>query len=176
MVHGSFILGYDFDTPDSFDELIEFINEAELLMPLINILTPLPGTELYKRFKEEGRLLHKNWDDYDGQTVVYTPRGMTPEELQNGFRKVVRNVYSFERIYRILDQYWQNDYWRNSNLRDPIKLKYRMLFALRLISLLPNSSRKRMWFIMKILPRVFERRVRISTIITLMAYNDYAYK
>lgn len=176
MVHGSFILGYDFDTVDSFDELIEFINEAELLMPLINVLTPLPGTKLYKRFEDEGRLLHKNWDDYDGQTVVYTPRGMTPEELQDGFRKVIRNVYSFERIYRILDQYWQNDYWRNSNLRDPIKLKYRTLFALRLVSLLPNSSRKRRWFIMKILPRVFEARVRISTIITMMAYNDYAYK
>jgi radical SAM superfamily enzyme YgiQ (UPF0313 family) len=176
MVHGSFILGYDFDTVQSFDELIEFINEAELLMPLINILTPLPGTKLYKRFEAEGRLLHKNWDDYDGQTVVYTPQGMTPEELQEGFRKVVRKVYSFERIYRILNRYWQNDYWQNSNARDPIKFKYRLLFALRLVSILPSSSRKRVWFIFKILPRIFERRVRISTIITMMAYNDFAYK
>ncbi len=176
MVHGSFILGYDFDTTESFDELIDFINEAELLMPLINILTPLPGTRLYNRFEDEGRLLHKNWDDYDGQTVVYTPRGMTPEQLQDGFRKVVREVYSFERIYRILDRYWQNDYWRSSNLRDPIKFKYRILFALRLVSLLPSSGKKRIWFIWKILPRIFERRVRISTIITMMAYNDFAYK
>ena len=176
MVHGSFILGYDFDTTESFDELIDFINEAELLMPLINILTPLPGTRLYNRFEDEGRLLHKNWDDYDGQTVVYTPRGMTPEQLQDGFRKVVREVYSFERIYRILDRYWHNDYWRSSNLRDPIKFKYRILFALRLVSLLPSSGKKRIWFIWKILPRIFERRVRISTIITMMAYNDFAYK
>ena len=176
MVHGSFILGYDFDTTESFDELIDFINEAELLMPLINILTPLPGTRLYNRFEDEGRLLHKNWDDYDGQTVVYTPQGMTPEQLQDGFRKVVREVYSFERIYRILDRYWHNDYWRSSNLRDPIKFKYRILFALRLVSLLPSSGKKRIWFIWKILPRIFERRVRISTIITMMAYNDFAYK
>lgn len=176
MVHGSFILGYDFDSLESFDELIDFIDEANLLMPLINILTPLPGTKLYRRLEEEGRLLHSNWDDYDGQTVVFKPQGMSVEDLQAGFRKVVQKVYSFERIYRILASCWQEDFWKKSNQKDPIKFKYRILFALRLVSLVPTSNLQRMQFILKILPRTFEKRVRISTIITMMAYNHYASK
>ena len=174
MVHGSFILGYDFDNLESFDELIDFINEANLLMPLINILTPLPGTKLYRRLEGEGRLLHHNWDDYDGQTVVFRPMGMSAIDLQAGYRKVVQNVYSFERIYRCLARYWVKDFWNNSNLKDPIKLRYRVLFALRLISLVPTSNSQRMQFIFKILPRIFRKRVRISTVITMMAYNQYA--
>lgn len=174
MVHGSFVLGYDFDTTDSFDELITFTEEANLLMPLINILTPFPGTRLYRRFEEEGRILHRNWSDYDGQTVVFRPAGMTPEELFEGFRKVVKEVYSFETIYRKLERFWQNDFWKRSNEVDPIKFRYRLLFAARLGSLLLSPSDGRSKFIVKILPRIFEKEFRISTIVTLMAYNNFA--
>ncbi|MEE9566935.1 MAG: radical SAM protein [Desulfobacteria bacterium] len=175
LVLGSFILGYDFDTPESFDELIGFIEEANLLMPLINILTPFPGTKLYRRLEEEGRILHRNWNDYDSQTVVFRPAGMTPEELFDGFRKVVREVYSFESIYRKLDRFWQIDFWRHSNETDPIKFRYRLLFAARLASLLLSPENGRSEFIMRLLPRVFEKKVRISTIVTLMAHNNFAY-
>ncbi len=175
LVLGSFILGYDFDTPESFDELIGFIEEANLLMPLINILTPFPGTKLYRRLEEEGRILHRNWNDYDGQTVVFRPAGMTPEELFDGFRKVVREVYSFETIYRKLDRCWQLDFWSHSNEIDPIKFRYRLLFAARLASLLLSPENGRSEFIMRLLPRVFEKKVRISTIVTLMAHNNFAY-
>lgn len=175
MVHGSFVLGYDFDTVDSFDELIAFAEEANLLMPLINILTPFPGTRLYRRLEEEGRIMHRNWSDYDGQTVVFRPSGMTPEELFEGFRKVVRSVYSFETIYRKLDRFWRDDFWKRSNDVDPVKFRYRLLFAARLGSLLLSPSEGRSDFILKLLPRIFERRVRISTIVTLMAYNDFAF-
>jgi hypothetical protein len=54
-------------------------------------------------------------------------------------------------------------------------LKYRFLFSLRLISLLFSGNLKRSAFILKILPKIFNKKVRISTILTLMAYNDYAY-
>ncbi len=111
-------------------------------MPLINILTPFPGTKLYRRLEEEGRILHRNWNDYDSQTVVFRPAGMTPEELFDGFRKVVREVYSFESIYRKLDRFWQIDFWRHSNETDPIKFRYRLLFAARLASLLLSPGKR----------------------------------
>jgi radical SAM superfamily enzyme YgiQ (UPF0313 family) len=175
MVHGSFVLGYDFDTTESFDELLGFIDEANLLMPLINVLTPFPGTRLYRRMEEEGRILHRNWSEYDGQTVVFKPAGMTPEELFEGFRKVVRGAYSFEAVYRRLDAFWEKDFWKRSNEIDPIRFRYRLLFAARLGSLLLSPKEGRSSFILKMLPLVFEKRVRISTIVTLMAYNDFAY-
>lgn len=175
LVHGSFILGYDFDDESAFDELIDFIDESNLLMPLINILTPFPGTKLFKRFEKEGRLIHKDWNKYNGQEVVFRPSLMSPEELLAGFRKVVRHIYSYDSIYQKLNHYWETDFWKHSNEIDPIKLKYRLLFASRLITLIPSSDIERTKFIIKIFPKLFDRRVRLSTILTLMAYNDFAY-
>jgi radical SAM superfamily enzyme YgiQ (UPF0313 family) len=175
MVHGSFVLGYDFDTTDSFNELVDFIEEAGLLMPLINIITPFPGTRLFDRFAREGRILHRDWSQYDGTKVVFRPALMSEEDLLEGFRHVMRQVYSFEAIYRKLDRMWEVDFWRKSNETDPIGMNYRLLFAARLFSLLASGNLQRSRFIMKILPRVLEKRVRISTIISLMAYNDFAW-
>jgi radical SAM superfamily enzyme YgiQ (UPF0313 family) len=174
LVHSSFILGSDSDSAASFDELIDFIQESHLLMPLINILTPLPGTRLFKRLEEEGRLFHKDWRKYDTKCVVFSPSRMSPEELLQGYRKVVREVYSFESILKKLNHYWDIDFWKHSNEFDPVKFKYRLIFALRLFTLLFSGNMNRSRFIAKILPRVFERRVRISTILALLAYNDFA--
>ena len=80
--------------------MIDFIEEAHILEPIINILTPFPGTRLYKRFEEEGRIIHKDWSRYDTKNVVFRPINMSPEELLAGFEKVNRSMYSFDSIYR----------------------------------------------------------------------------
>ncbi len=175
MVHGSFIMGYDHDTPAAFDDLIEFIASTKLLMPLINILTPFPGTELFKRLEAEGRILHRDWSRYDGKNVVYRPARMAPGELEQEFKRVIRSAYSFDSIYRKLDHHWRTDFWKHSNAIDPIAFKFRLLFALRLSTYISPGNLPRTRFILKILPRVFERRVRVSTILSLMAYNNFAF-
>jgi radical SAM superfamily enzyme YgiQ (UPF0313 family) len=175
-VDGSFILGYDFDTPESFDELIAFIEETRMLMPLINILTPFPGTKIFKRFEDEGRILHKDWSKYDTKNVVFRHPTMSADELLQGYRRVIRQVYSFDSIYRKLKHYWENDFWGSMNREDPIRLKFRMAFAARLATMLCSTNLKRSKFILRILPTVFGGHARISTILTLMAYNDFAFE
>jgi radical SAM superfamily enzyme YgiQ (UPF0313 family) len=175
LVHSSFIVGYDFDSPATFDELIGFIREANLLMPLVNILTPLPGTKLFKRLEAEGRILHKDWSKYDTQHVVFSPAGMSAEDLLKGYRKVMKSVYSFDSILGKLNYYWGRDFWKYSNELDPVKSTYRFLFAARLATLLISGNMDRSKFIMRILPRVFDKEVRISTILALMNYNNFAY-
>jgi radical SAM superfamily enzyme YgiQ (UPF0313 family) len=175
LVQGSFIVGHDNDNLDSFQRLADFINTNNMLFALISILTPFPGTGLFKRMEKEDRLLHKDWDKYDSKTVVYKPKNMTALELKKGFIHVYQEVYSFNSIYRKLAHFWENDFWHEQNRRNPIKFKYRILFALRLLTYLPTFDIERIKFIFRILSWVFDKRVRISTIITLMAYNDYAY-
>lgn len=175
LVHSSFIVGYDFDSQTTFDDLIEFIQEAHLLMPLINILTPFPGTELFARFEREGRIIHTDWSKYDAKHVVFSPTGMTAEELLGEYRRIIRAVYSFDSIWAKLEYYWDIDFWGHANEIDPVKFRYRLLFALRLCSLLVSRNTARSKFIIKILPKVLGKRTRISTVLTLMAYNDYAY-
>ena len=174
-MHSSFIVGYDDDSQESFDELIQFIQKNNLLVPLLNILTPFPGTKLFKRFEQEKRILHQDWDKYDTKHVVFSPGSMSAEELLAGYRRILREVYSFDSILKKLNYYWKIDFWQKSNRLDPVKLKYRLLFALRLSTLLISLNLNRSKFIIKILPRVFSPRVRISTLLTLMAYNDFAY-
>ena len=175
LVHSSFIVGYDFDSQTTFDELIGFIGESNLLMPLINILTPLPGTKLFKRLEAEGRILHKDWSKYDTQHVVFSPARMSADELLQGYRTVMRSVYSFDSILTRLNYYWMRDFWKGSNEADPVKFAYRLLFAARLATLLMPGNVDRSKFIMRILPHVFDKEVRISTILALMNYNDFAY-
>ena len=175
LVHSSFIVGYDDDSQESFDELIRFIQKNNLLVPLLNILTPFPGTKLFRRFEKERRILHRNWDEYDTKHVVFSPVGMSAEELLAGYRRILREVYSFDAILKKLNHYWKINFWEQSNRLDPVKLRYRILFAIRLGTLLLSFNLRRSGFIIRILPKVFNRRVRISTLLTLMAYNDFAY-
>ncbi|MBI5327878.1 MAG: B12-binding domain-containing radical SAM protein, partial [Deltaproteobacteria bacterium] len=175
LVQGSFIVGHDNDNLDSFQRLADFINKNNMLFALISILTPFPGTGLFNRMEKEDRLLHKDWDKYDSKTVVYKPKNIMPLELKKGFIHVYLEVYSFKSIYRKLAHFWEKDFWQDQNRRSPIKFKYRILFAMRLITYMLTFNIERIKFIFRILPWVFDKRVRISTIITLMAYNDYAY-
>jgi radical SAM superfamily enzyme YgiQ (UPF0313 family) len=175
MVHSAFIVGYDFDSETTFDELIAFLRETNLLMPLINVLTPFPGTELFRRLEKEGRILHKDWDRYDAKHVVFRHPTLLPEELKDGYMRVIRDAYSFDSIWRKLNYYWVWDFWKRANEVDPVKFIYRLVFALRLVTLLSVRNPERSRFILKVLPKVFNPRVRVSTILTLMAYNDFAY-
>ncbi|MFC1812162.1 B12-binding domain-containing radical SAM protein [Thermodesulfobacteriota bacterium] len=175
LVHSSFIVGNDLDTHKTFDDLIDFIQESNLLMPLINILTPFPGTELFARLEKNRRILHKNWTKYDTKHVVFHPLKMSPKELLVNYKRIIQTVYSFDSIIKKLNYYWEVDFWKRSNELDPVKFKYRLLFAFRLITLLFSRNMPRSKFILKMLPHVFNKRVRVSTILSLMAYNDFAY-
>jgi hypothetical protein len=67
------------------------------------------------------------------------------------------------------------DFWQRSNEFDPVKSEYRVLFAARLATLLLSGNIERSKFIMRILPHVFDKQVRISTILALMNHNNFAY-
>jgi len=93
-VYASFVFGYDYDDASVFDEFMEFADRNKIEGAFLPILTPFPGTRIYQRLKQEGRLLTEDWSKYDMATVVFQPKRMTVEELQEGFWKVNRSFYS----------------------------------------------------------------------------------
>jgi len=99
-IYGSFVFGYDYDDPSVFDEFLEFADRNRIDGAFLPVLTPFPGTRVYQRLKEEGRLLTEDWSKYDMATVVYQPKRMTVEELQEGFWKVNRSFYSLPSIMK----------------------------------------------------------------------------
>jgi radical SAM superfamily enzyme YgiQ (UPF0313 family) len=99
-VNGSFVFGFDHDTPDVFDRTVEWIEENRLDCATLHILTPYPGTPLFERMEAEGRLLHRDWDRYDTAHCVFRPRGMTPEELEAGYGRAYRRLFGWGSIWR----------------------------------------------------------------------------
>jgi len=98
----SFILGYDHDTPDTFQRILEFCHKAKIDGALFPILTPYPGTHLRERLKREGRILTDQWDLYDMEHVTFIPRRMSPEQLQEGFEWLNSSFLSWGSIFRRL--------------------------------------------------------------------------
>ena len=101
-VYGCFVFGLDHDTPDVFMQTARFAVEAGIDLPRFAIVTPFPGTSLHHRLDREGRILTRNWELYDGQHVVFQPRGMTVRELQEGTEEAWRYTYSIPSIARRL--------------------------------------------------------------------------
>jgi len=107
VIQASVVFGFDYDTPETFGETIKFLIKNRISIASINILTPYPGTELFKEFKENGRLLHEKWEYYDHHTVVFRPKNMTPLELQIGeinakvsFNTIPSIIYRFSGNFR----------------------------------------------------------------------------
>jgi len=93
---GSFVFGFDFENKDVFELTYEFIMKSHMDVVQLRILTPYPGTRLYKRLLSEGRLFEHDWwlQGHPPDTVLYQPKGMTAEELINGFVRLNRQAYS----------------------------------------------------------------------------------
>lgn len=98
--HPSIILGFDTDTEAIFDDTLEFLARNKLPTMALHVLTPYPGTRIYRRFTEQGRLISHDWSHYDHHTVVFQPKNMTPQELAEGHRYVQSEFYSFSSILR----------------------------------------------------------------------------
>jgi radical SAM superfamily enzyme YgiQ (UPF0313 family) len=106
-VNGSFVLGFDHDRPDVFARTVDWIEENRLECATFHILTPYPGTPLFKQMEAEGRLLHKNWDLYDTAHVVFRPRHLTPEQLAEGYAWCYEYVFSHRSIWRRRPRDWK---------------------------------------------------------------------
>lgn len=100
MINGSFVFGLDEDKKDVFKRTVDWAVESGLTTSTFHILTPYPGTALYKTMEQQGRLLHKNWDQYDTRQVVYKTVGLNAKELKEGYDWAYRSFYSWSNILK----------------------------------------------------------------------------
>ena len=94
-VNGCFIVGLDSDTPETFNQIKQFADEAKLIEIQITVYTPFPGTPLYHRLKNENRLLQdENWDRCTLFDVNFKPKNMSLEQLEDGIKWLFKNLYN----------------------------------------------------------------------------------
>ncbi|MFA5795269.1 MAG: radical SAM protein [Candidatus Brocadiia bacterium] len=98
LVVGFFIFGFDYDDKRIFDRTLGIIKQLDLDDAHLYILTPYPGTKLYDKFKQEGRLLAgKDRTHYGWVSAVYQPKLMSPGELERGVQQMYQKLYSHMR-------------------------------------------------------------------------------
>jgi radical SAM superfamily enzyme YgiQ (UPF0313 family) len=131
----TFVFGYDEDTEASFAETVLFAKKHNFFVAAFNHLTPFPGTPLYRRLEEEGRLLYEKWwldDHYGYNEIPFQPMHMTPQRLQEGCIEAKRALYTWRSIWRRgLDPVnrrrplmWLAYYWINYLVRQEIGQRY----------------------------------------------------
>ncbi len=99
-VNGCFILGLDGDTPEVFEEVFHFVRESGLYEVQVTFLTAFPGTPLYHRLKEEGRIIRdRAWELCTLFDINFRPKNMSVEQLQGGFLSLVKRLYSTEETH-----------------------------------------------------------------------------
>jgi hypothetical protein len=99
-VNGSFVLGFDHDGPDVFERTVSWIEANQLECATFHILTPYPGTPLFRQLEREGRILHRDWNCYDTAHVVFQPKNTTVAELDAGYAWCYDALFSHRSIWR----------------------------------------------------------------------------
>jgi radical SAM superfamily enzyme YgiQ (UPF0313 family) len=94
------VLAFDHDTPAVFRQVAEWVEEQRLECATYHILTPYPGTPLFRRMEAEGRLLHRDWSRYDTAHCVFRPRLMDPGQLEEGYAWLYARTFSAASIWR----------------------------------------------------------------------------
>jgi len=97
-VMGGFILGFDTDRGDIFDRMVEFIQKSGIPIAMVGLLQAMPGTQLFRRLWKEGRILDAGHGDNTGGNLNFLPR-MDAKHLVEGYRSVLRRIYSCEAYY-----------------------------------------------------------------------------
>jgi radical SAM superfamily enzyme YgiQ (UPF0313 family) len=93
---GSFVFGFDYENKDVFEQTLDFIMRSRMDVVQLRVLTPYPGTRLYRRLLGEGRLFVRDWwlRGYPPDTLLFQPKGMTADQLIRGYARLNRQAYS----------------------------------------------------------------------------------
>ena len=100
MINGSFVFGLDDDDQDVFKRTVDWGVEHGITTSTYHILTPYPGTELYKDLHQQGRITSTNWDLYDTRHVVYKTTNLSPQQLEEGYHWAYKEFYRWKNIFR----------------------------------------------------------------------------
>jgi len=170
-VKAGFIVGFDSDTVSTFHRQIEFIQKSGIVTAMVGLLQAPPGTKLYQRLAEEGRIISQmTGDNVDGTTNII-PK-MNKELLLAGYRNIMGTIYSpkhyYERVKTFLREY------KAPKIRLPIDFNS-ILALLRTIIRLGILGKERLYYWNLVFWTIFHRPELFPQAITMSVYG-YHYR
>ena len=122
-VSGGFIVGFDTDTPSVFQRQIDFIQKSGIVTAMVGLLNAPKNTELYKQLEAENRLTTEATGSNTDLSMNFIPK-MNYKELQEGYKKIIHNIYSTKPYYQRIRQFLLN--YKRFNVR-PVKIDFSLL-------------------------------------------------
>jgi radical SAM superfamily enzyme YgiQ (UPF0313 family) len=168
-VTGGFIVGFDSDTPSIFQRQIEFIQKSGIVTAMVGILNAPPGTRLYERMKEEGRLIDfVSGDNLDGTTNIIPRMGL--DVLREGYENLMRQIYSPKHYYKRARTFLRE--YRRPKVRTPLDFQ-RLLAFLRSSIRLGIFGKERFQYWKTLFWTLFRRPQLLPLNITLAIYGHH---
>jgi radical SAM superfamily enzyme YgiQ (UPF0313 family) len=154
-VMGGFIVGFDSDRPNIFERQIRFIQEAGVVTAMVGLLQALPGTRLFSRLKQEGRILCDASGNNVEASLNFVPK-LERDVLVEGYRSLVKHLYApgmyYRRILTFLREYRPQGQRIQISWRD-VQAFFKSLWVMGVLS----RGRRQYWkFLTKAL--LFHRR------------------
>jgi len=168
-VQGGFIVGFDSDTPSIFQRQIEFIQQSRIVTAMVGLLQAPPGTRLHERLQREGRLLGQSSGDNVDGTTNFVPK-MNLETLQDGYKAILRHIYSPKNYYRRLKTFLQE--YKAPSVRGHVSFQHIMAFVRSFYRIgIVGKERFHYW---KLLAWTYFRRPRLLPLaVTLAIYGQH---
>ena len=101
-VFAAIVFGMDSDTIDIFLKTLNFLQVTHVEALQATIMTPFPGTPLFEEMDRQGRIVTRDWSQYDFGHVVFEPKNMSRASLRYGHDWVLSEFYSQSAIWRRL--------------------------------------------------------------------------
>ena len=104
-VEGTILLGLDNQTEDDIKRLIDFLLEIDLDLAEFTVMTPFPHTKGYDDLLRQGRIFDFDWNHYNAGQVVFQPKHMSADRLQELYDYAWESFYKEEsqesRMFRL---------------------------------------------------------------------------
>lgn len=166
-VTGGFIVGFDSDAPSIFQRQIEFIQNSGIVTAMVGLLNAPPGTRLYKRMREEGRLTEfTSGDNVDGTTNILPRMGL--DILREGYENLMQYIYSPKQYYKRVMTFLRE--YKQPRVRTPLDFQ-RLLAVLRSSIRLGIFGRERFQYWKIMFWTLFRRPKMLPLTITLAIYG-----
>jgi radical SAM superfamily enzyme YgiQ (UPF0313 family) len=170
-VQAGFIVGFDSDTASIFQRQIDFIQKSGIVTAMVGLLQAPPGTRLYERLKQEGRLLDQlSGDNVDGTTNIIPT--MNLDTLREGYKNILRHIYSPEFYYQRVKTFLRE--YKSPEIKAPLDFQHILAFFRSVYQLgIIGKERGHYW---KLLLWTLFRRPRLFPLAVTLAVYGYHFR
>jgi len=168
-VQGGFIVGFDSDKPSIFQKQIDFIQNSGIVTAMVGLLQAPPGTQLYERMKNEGRLLeYASGDNVDGTTNIIPM--MNFDTLRDGYQNILDHIYAPEHYYQRVKTFLRE--YKTPKINTLPDVQYILAFPRSILRLgILGKERAHYWKLL--LWTLFRRPTLFPLAVTLAIYGHH---